>query len=275
MTSLRARGQAARSQVKWRAWVGAVRPAIVSALRDQGMGVTWFAVHDRNAPAWRQGLACALTLAAGAAQAANARPARGDRLFEPGREATPPRPGPWKTGSPYLYVPLRRRRVWTVASRACAWVRRRSARRCFRSPFFASSDRGCARDLGSSSRDPDLANGSVRLRDSNPVARACRPTRSPRPDEKTGGYASMILFRKDLGPPPGLLLMNRRRTLGTRLPQRDPQDLLQPGLRAGRGRAGAAALFQSGRRVSGRGLRGAELPLCQLPIGWSCSRLRT
>jgi hypothetical protein len=35
------------------------------------------------------------------------------------------------------------------------------------------------------------------------------------PDQETGGYASMILFRKDLGPPPGLLLMNRRRTLGT------------------------------------------------------------
>jgi hypothetical protein len=84
----------------------------------------------------------------------------------------------------------------------------------FQKPFFASRDRGCARDLGSDGR-PDLnwLGPTARF---EPGGDGLPPDALAAPDQKTGGYASLILFRKDLGPPPGLLLMNRRRTLGTR-----------------------------------------------------------
>ena len=115
-------------------------------------------------------------------------------------------------GLPYLYVPY----VGDDVNGGIARLRMGAevGAALFQKPFFASRDRGCARDLGSDSR-PDLQwlGPTARF---EPGGDGMSPDAIAAPDQKTDGYASMILFRKDLGPPPGVLLMNRRRTLGTR-----------------------------------------------------------
>ena len=156
------------------------------------------------------GFACALPLAAGAARA------EAPGAFEVIGYSSPDESGPSKTwslaeGHPYLYVPY----VGDEMKGGIARLRMGAevGAALFQRPFFASRDRGCARPLGSDRR-PDLAwlGPTARF---EPGAEGMPSDAMAAPDKKTGGYASMILFRKDLGPPPGMLLMNRRRTLGT------------------------------------------------------------
>jgi len=156
------------------------------------------------------GICCALILAAGAARAAAPGPLEviGYSNLD---ESGPSKAWSLAEGLPYLYVPY----VGDELNGGIARLRMGAeiGAALFQRPFFASRDRGCARDLGSNSR-PDLAwlGPTARFEpggDGMPLDAIAAP------DEKTGGYASMILFRKDLGPPPGMLLMNRRRTLAT------------------------------------------------------------
>jgi hypothetical protein len=157
------------------------------------------------------GLACALQFAASAAQAESPGP------FEVIGYPTADESGPSKSwslegGRPYLYVPY----VGEEVNGGIAKLRMGAevGAALFQKPFFASRDRGCARALGSDRR-PDLhwLGPTARF---EPGGDGMPPDAFAAPDQETGGYASMILFRKELGPPPGLLLMNRRRTLGTK-----------------------------------------------------------
>ncbi|MCH7794951.1 MAG: hypothetical protein IH900_07420 [Proteobacteria bacterium] len=129
--------------------------------------------------------------------------------------ATPEPGAPSKTWSlpadePYLYVPY----VGAEVMGAIATVKIGSdvGAALFQRPFFVSRDVGCAPDLGSTGR-PDLPwlGPTARF---EPGGAGMPPDAVAAPDPKTGGYASLILFRKDLGPPPGVLLMHRRRTMG-------------------------------------------------------------
>ena len=156
------------------------------------------------------GISCALLLAAGAA------PASAPGPLDVIGYSNPDESGPSKTwsledGLPYRYVPYVGDEVNGGIARLRMGARIGAA--LFQKPFFASRDRGCARDLGSDGR-PDLnwLGPTARF---EPGGDGLPPDAIAKPDRKTGGYGSMILFRKDLGPPPGLLLMNRRRTLGT------------------------------------------------------------
>ncbi len=156
------------------------------------------------------GICCALILAAGAAQAQAPGPLEVIGYSNPD-ESGPSKAWSLAEGLPYLYVPY----VGDELNGGIARLRMGAeiGAALFQRPFFASRDRGCARDLGSDSR-PDLAwlGPTARF---EPGGDGMPPDAIAAPDEKTGGYASMILFRKDLGPPPGMLLMNRRRTLAT------------------------------------------------------------
>jgi len=166
-----------------------------------------FTIKFFRAATW---LACALPISGGAALAESPGP------FEVIGYPTADESGPSKSwsledGRPYLYVPYVGEEVNGGIARLRMGAEVGAA--LFQKPFFASRDRGCARDLGSNSR-PDLAwlGPTARF---EPGGDGMPPDAIAAPDEKTGGYASMILFRKDLGPPPGMLLMNRRRTLAT------------------------------------------------------------
>ena len=156
------------------------------------------------------GICCALILAAGAAQAQAPGPLEVIGYSNPD-ESGPSKAWSLAEGLPYLYVPY----VGDELNGGIARLRMGAeiGAALFQRPFFASRDRGCARDLGSNSR-PDLAwlGPTARF---EPGGDGMPPDAIAAPDENTGGYASMILFRKDLGPPPGMLLMNRRRTLAT------------------------------------------------------------
>ncbi len=156
-------------------------------------------------------LACGLPFFAAAAQAESPGP------FEVIGYPTADESGPSKSwsledGRPYLYVPY----VGEDMNGGIARLRMGAevGAALFQKPFFASRDRGCARDLGSDRR-PDLhwLGPTARF---EPGGDGMPSDAFAAPDKKTGGYASLILFRKNLGPPPGLLLMNRRRTLGTK-----------------------------------------------------------
>ena len=166
-----------------------------------------FTMKFLRTAAW---LACALLISTTGAQAELPGP------FEVIGYATPDESGPSKSwsledGRPYLYVPYVGEGVNGSIARLRMGAEVGAA--LFQKPFFASRDRGCARDLGSDRR-PGLSwlGPTARF---EPGGDGMPPDAFAAPDKKTGGYASMILFRKDLGPPPGLLLMNRRRTLGT------------------------------------------------------------
>ncbi len=156
------------------------------------------------------GIFCVLVLAAGAARAAAPGPLEVIGYSNPD-ESGPSKAWSLAEGLPYLYVPY----VGDELNGGIARLRMGAeiGAALFQRPFFASRDRGCARDLGSDSR-PDLAwlGPTARF---EPGGDGMPTDAIAAPDEKTGGYASMILFRKDLGPPPGMLLMNRRRTLAT------------------------------------------------------------
>ena len=156
------------------------------------------------------GVCCALILAAGAAWAQALGPLEVIGYSNPD-ESGPSKIWSLAEGLPYLYVPYVGDELNGSIGRLRMGAEVGAA--LFQRPFFASRDRGCARELGSNSR-PDLAwlGPTARF---EPGGDGMPPDAIAAPDEATGGYASMILFRKDLGPPPGMLLMNRRRTLAT------------------------------------------------------------
>ena len=83
----------------------------------------------------------------------------------------------------------------------------------FQRPFFSSKDSICAPDIGSDAR-PDLKWLGATATFAAPFGpEAGRAAANPAAGPK--GFASLIIFRKDLGPPPGALLMDRRRTIGS------------------------------------------------------------
>ncbi|HSR72566.1 MAG TPA: hypothetical protein VLL72_09325, partial [Kiloniellales bacterium] len=84
----------------------------------------------------------------------------------------------------------------------------------FQRPFFASRDLGCAPEIGSDDRLDLLWRGATARFEPGPAGRG--EDSAALPDPETGGYASLILYRKDLGPPPGVLIMDRRRTIGSK-----------------------------------------------------------
>ena len=112
---------------------------------------------------------------------------------------------------PYLFVPF----VGNDVAGALARVEVGSniGVALFQRPFFASRDVGCTPDMGSDAR-PHLKWLGPTTRFEPDSGRKQGDAASP--DPKTGGYASLIVFRKDLGPPPGILMLDRRRTLGSK-----------------------------------------------------------
>lgn len=86
----------------------------------------------------------------------------------------------------------------------------------FQQPYFQSKDQGCTPDLGTDAR-PDLKwlGATSRFVPGVPGQIA---NQAQRPDPTAGGYTSLIIYDRDLGPPPGALLLDRRRTLGTACP---------------------------------------------------------
>jgi len=86
----------------------------------------------------------------------------------------------------------------------------------FQMPYFESKDLGCTLDLGTDAR-PDLKWLGATSR-FFPGAPAQLDGQAQRPDPTAGGYTSLIVYDAALGPPPGALLLDRRRTLGTACP---------------------------------------------------------
>ncbi|MEE8213601.1 MAG: hypothetical protein V3R79_03355 [Alphaproteobacteria bacterium] len=114
---------------------------------------------------------------------------------------------------PYLFVPFVGNDVAGALVRV--EVGRNVGVALFQRPFFVSRDVGCTPDLGTDARP--------HLKWLGPTARfepdsGRKQGDSASPDPKTGGYASLIVFRKHLGPPPGILMLDRRRTMGSMCP---------------------------------------------------------
>ncbi len=89
----------------------------------------------------------------------------------------------------------------------------------FRRPFFASQDKSCAATLGSDERPDLIWTGVTAEFLPAPPENASGKTRlragvNEQADAGEGGYASVILYRREFGPPPGALLMKRRRSYG-------------------------------------------------------------
>ncbi len=114
---------------------------------------------------------------------------------------------------PYLFVPFVGNDVAGALVRV--EVGRSVGVALFQRPFFASRDVGCTPDMGTDAR-PHLKWLGPTARFEPDSGRKQGDAASP--DPKTGGYASLIVFRKDLGPPPGILMLDRRRTLGSMCP---------------------------------------------------------
>ena len=114
---------------------------------------------------------------------------------------------------PYLFVPFVGNDVAGALVRV--EVGRNVGVALFQRPFFASRDVGCTPDMGTDAR-PHLKWLGPTARFEPDSGRKQGDAASP--DPKTGGYASLIVFRKDLGPPPGILMLDRRRTLGSKCP---------------------------------------------------------
>ncbi len=110
---------------------------------------------------------------------------------------------------PYLYIPsipaALKGRVMAVDTGPEVGVA------LFKGPYFTSRDRGCQPALGTT-RQPGLAWLGATAR--------FAPAPAGQPDAPSGdtgpGFASLIVYRTDLGPPPGALFMARRVTLGLR-----------------------------------------------------------
>ena len=78
-------------------------------------------------------------------------------------------------------------------------------------PFFVSRDTSCAPTLGSDEHPELIWTGATAdfLPDD-----AAKQGNDEIEDAGEAGYASAILYRRDVGPPPGALLMKRRRSYG-------------------------------------------------------------
>lgn len=115
-------------------------------------------------------------------------------------------------GAPYLFVPD----VGAAVSGSVAAVETGAGVGAvlFERPYFESRDAGCTPELGSDAR-PDLKWRGATARFSPPVeAPASEPAGAPA-GAAAKGIASLIVYRQDLGPPPGALLLNRRLTVGS------------------------------------------------------------
>lgn len=155
-------------------------------------------------------LAAALIRAAGAA-AAEA-PGPGEVIGY----AAPDRSGPSKTwrlppDRPYLYVPY----VGDDVDGAVAAVDTGPGVgvALFQRPFFASRDVGCLPAVGTDARSDLKWLGATARFAPAPAHQPSGPGTDP---GAAGGYASLIVYRDDLGPPPGALLLDRRSTIGIR-----------------------------------------------------------
>jgi hypothetical protein len=82
----------------------------------------------------------------------------------------------------------------------------------FQRPYFGTRDAGCTPEMGSDAR-PDLRWRGATAKFSPPAG--SRDGSSAGAGNETERFASLIVYRKDIGPPPGALLLNRRLTLGT------------------------------------------------------------
>jgi len=114
--------------------------------------------------------------------------------------------------TPYLFVPY----VDAEAAGSVAAVETGAnvGAVLFQRPYFETRDAGCAPEMGSDAR-PDLRWRGATARFSPPVdGGPISPDGAPA-STKTERFASLIVYRKDVGPPPGALLLNRRLTLGT------------------------------------------------------------
>ena len=109
-------------------------------------------------------------------------------------------------GVPYLFVP-------SIGAKSVAAVDTGAGVGAvlFQHPYFETRDTGCTPALGSDAR-PDLKWRGATARFSPPVEPQARDAAS---STNTDRVASLIVYRKDLGPPPGALLLNRRLTLGS------------------------------------------------------------
>ena len=112
-------------------------------------------------------------------------------------------------GKPYLYVPY----VGDDVNGAVASVvvGPEVGVALFNRPFFAARDMGCQAALGTDRR-PDLKwlGATAHFVPAPPEQPATDGTGA------APAYASMIVFERRLGPPPGALVLDRRRTIGIR-----------------------------------------------------------
>jgi hypothetical protein len=108
---------------------------------------------------------------------------------------------------PYLYVPSIPAHLGGALARVETGAEIGAA--LFQGPYFTARDQGCLPVLGVPGR-PDMAWLGATAH--------FVPTLPGQPEPTAGAkearYASMILFRADLGPPPGVLLLERRPTAG-------------------------------------------------------------
>jgi len=172
--------------------------------------------------AWRAGIALVITLAAAFAAATPAlagtrAPAEYEVIGTTAADGSGASTS-WTlpAGAPYLFVPFVS--AGDAGSVAAVEAGAGVGAVLFQRPFFGTHDVGCAPDLGSDTR-PDLKWRGATARFSPPVDALDKPGAG----ESAGGagerFSSLVVYRKDLGPPPGALLMNRRLVLGQNCPR--------------------------------------------------------
>jgi len=109
---------------------------------------------------------------------------------------------------PYLYVPAipaaLNGRVMAVEAGPEVGVA------LFREPYFTSQDKGCQPTLGSAQQPRRSWLGATAHFAPDAAQSGTPPAGADR------GYGSLIVYRTDLGPPPGALFLSRRATLGLR-----------------------------------------------------------
>ncbi|MCZ6636678.1 MAG: hypothetical protein O7C66_00610 [Alphaproteobacteria bacterium] len=157
---------------------------------------------------WTTGAAAGIALAAGAPASALAEPGA-PAANEVVGYATADRSGAptsWTLadGTPYLFIPYVDAEV--AGSMAAVETDTDVGAVLFQRPYFESRDAGCAPELGSDARSD--------LRWRGATARFS-PRIETESSAKTEQFSSLIVYRQDIGPPPGVLLLNRRLTLGT------------------------------------------------------------
>jgi hypothetical protein len=109
---------------------------------------------------------------------------------------------------PYLYVPSIPAHLGGALARVETGAEVSVA--LFQGPYFTARDQGCMPVLGAPGR-PDMAWLGATAHFMPAPPGQPQPAAGATADSR---YASMILFRADLGPPPGVLLLERRPTVG-------------------------------------------------------------